>query len=599
MLQKFKDYQNQIWAAIRRFPVVAVFALYTTVSYITAYLLEYRVDLWREPLLFYNKLFCWIWLYPISAMLIAYAFTLRDEVLQKRSVRPHVIAQIAWLLLSLLNAHFLISPVNESLFAIESIILASPFILPFWKKTNDLGIWKFIGANIKAAVIAVLTTGILNGAVAFLFFALNTLFDTDFSDDTFVISAIVCWALIFPILFLSGIPELANRGDNAINADRGENGEALNCADIEDAANLKRSKFAMNSVHFLFIPIYLLYIGFLYAYGIKIILFDAEYGMVSLFAFIAMFSTLVITTILYPSHFDPARKLDKKILVALPLLNIPLVIFMAIDFFNQVVTDNLEKSAIYTIHLFAWFLAVIAISSFVVRKKIRWLVISFCIAVAIATIGPLSAKRITYNLTVSKLTEILNQKGFTEFPLSCEQYRQFGKSLSHEYDTTTGGRSEMVRFMNVRYEVRSIGGEKALEQFFEHENCGEFETDTAEDRKEKIPEINYAASDLITVPYDIPKNRSKAFPLELYINEDNIEIKDSVLLFNLQPFPDDTTTVYAYSVPLDTLKIRDSKETCKPLIADDGKSTLVMQNFSFSYKGDYRRLHLNGTLYLQ
>lgn len=568
MIQKFKKYQNQLALVFKRFPIVIGYVIYATISFICFYQITDNAQLFFEKENLVGKLTTWLLLYPLPAMALAYTMKLMEEVHQKKYIRQHIIAQASWVFIFILYLIFPSDNRAQYLTSIGFLLLASPFIVPFWKKKTDISLWKFGAHNIKSAIISALITGVLNGSIIFLFYAIKELFEVDISEHAFVITAIICWTSIFPILFLAGVPQ------------------------IETVEDVRRSKFTMNVIHFLFIPVFLLYIAFLYAYGIKIIFFDADYDTVSAFASIATLSMLVICTILYPSHFDSERKIDHKILIGMPLSTLPLVIFMTVDVVHSITTERLETEFVYFLYLALWYYVLITLSCFCTKKKLRFIIISLCTAVILSFWSPLNAVSLSKKSVLKELTDLLNKHGYTEFPLDCQKYQAFYKEIK-EGDTT-----ELVNFESLRHYISYEFDKSVIEQYLppEYSFCRE----DSEEEKEESKTIGYAASTLVTGPIQIPANRSKAIIYDNKVNEDYVEIKDSVLTFQITPNPDDSTSRHTYTVPLDTLKSREEKDgTQNPLILEDETSTFIIQEFDLLSNMYLRNLSLRGILFLK
>lgn len=565
MHQKIKNYQNQLAQVFKRFPIVVSFALYMAISFTALYLLDGLPYLWTRHLNFSSRISIWLSLYPIPAMILAYAMKLREETRKKNTARIHLLAQISWAAIILLYIIFPSQHCYEAILSFGFLIIASPFIVPFWKKTSDLALWKFGGENIKSAGISFLVTGALNISILFLIYAIEELFEVDIPTEAPVISSIVCWASIFPILFLAGIPKITEETD------------------------VKRSKFAMNVIHFLFIPLFLLYTAFLYAFGIKIIFLDADYDMVSIFASIATLSMLIICTILYPSHFEGNRKVDRILLVAMPLLTLPPNIFMAADTLYSLRNEITEVSLIYCMYLALWYISIVIISSCCTKKKLRFILISFCVGAILASASPLNAYSISKKLTTKNLRNILAKHGYNDLPLNCEQLRKANKEIN------ASGFKESREFEILPYYISSTFGESTLEQYLPS-----YSSECILSEKEDFSPQSFNASSQATRPSAIPPKRSRAIIYNKHVLEDFFIVKDSILSFQITPIPDDTLEKHSFSVPLDTLKNRSEEDgVLYPLILEDSSSTFVVQEFELYYDENYKNLNVHGILYLE
>lgn len=568
MLQKFKQYQNQILIAFKRFPVVVGFAIYSAISFITFYLIQ-ESDILENGYL--GKFLMWLTMYPVPAMFLSYALTLREEVLQTKSPKVHVVAQAIWLFIFYVILQFYPHHLVEcsGLFSSLSLVLiVSPFIVPFWRIPSDLSLWRFLGKNIKALVIGVLTTAILNAAIAFLLFATNTIFDVEIPEKVWVISAIICWAAVFPILFLSSVPDITN--DSTVH----------------------RKKFATNVIHFLFIPILLLYVAFLYAYGLKIIFLHADYEMVSVFVSIAMVSTLIITTIIYSAHFDSDQKADRVLLKVLPLLALPLMIAQTLDILFEIYSTYTSKEMVFMMYLTIWFFIAIAISMFCTKKKLRYLIMSFCAAFFLSSVGPQSAYSISQKVMVKEFVSFLNQNGYENLPLDCSDFINLRKALNK------GDGIDYNKFEDLRSNIASTFGEEEIAKYIPARSYDCFDDEPVEIDSTFI---DLFASNLIINPQPIPKDRNRAIYWDESINENSFDVKNDSLFVELNLTTSDSLPAYHYAIPLDTLKIRNRKDAYEniPVILEDSLSTFVVEYFNLQHGEDGKSLTLRGIVYIK
>ena len=94
-LATIKKYPSQISTAFKRFPLASALALFTFIALVTdTEFAQFGND-------HFTRLFVWLAIYPIAAMLTALATSLVQESRKSANARPQAIASVAWFLLSI------------------------------------------------------------------------------------------------------------------------------------------------------------------------------------------------------------------------------------------------------------------------------------------------------------------------------------------------------------------------------------------------------------------------------------------------------------------------------------------------------------------
>ena len=373
-LATIKKYPSQISTAFKRFPLASAMALFTFIALVTdTEFAQFGND-------HFTRLFVWLAIYPIAAMLTALATSLVQESRKSANARPQAIASGAWFLLSITLVAGLSFDDDPFYFGctvtlVYLIAIFTVFFGPFWKQPNENGFWNFLQKNIKSAIIAILVSAILLGAIEGFVFGFAELFDSDPGELFYLYIFYFCASVVAPILYFSGIPSI----DECI-----EDPPALN-------------KFASSTIRFLFVPVLAIGILLFYAYIIKfIVLWDMpDEGTVSAFVSGFIIYLLMLITAMHPMRLSTEQTTEKKLLKIFPAACIPLVVLMSIDVMHIFIQESLSPEIIWVITINIYFYIIIAILlKEKIQHKSRYIAIVFCALFFITTISPLNAQNI-------------------------------------------------------------------------------------------------------------------------------------------------------------------------------------------------------------
>ncbi|WP_295068194.1 DUF4153 domain-containing protein [uncultured Fibrobacter sp.] len=369
-----KKYPSQISSAFKRFPLAVALAFFTFIALVTdTEFAQFGND-------HFTRLFVWLAIYPIAAMLTALATSLVQESRKSANARPQAIASGAWFLLSIALVAGLSFDDDPFYFGctvtlVYLIATFAVFLGPFWKQPNENGFWNFLQKNIKSAIIAILVSAILLGALEGFVFGFAELFDTDPGEMIYLYIFYFCASVVVPILYFSGIPSIDE------------------C--IEEPPAL--SKFASSTIRFLFIPVLAIGILLFYAYIIKfIVLWDMpDEGTASAFVSGFIIYLLALITAMHPMRLSAEQTTEKKLLKIFPAACIPLVVLMSIDIMHIFIQESLSPEIIWVIVINIYFYIIIAILlKEKIQRKSRYIAIAFCALFFITTISPLNAQNI-------------------------------------------------------------------------------------------------------------------------------------------------------------------------------------------------------------
>ena len=506
-LTAIKKYPSQISSAFKRFPLAVAFAIFTTIAFIYVFESYDSIN--------YSKLTYWLFIYPITATMIALTISLVQESRKKFSIIPHIVAGAVWLAISIALAFYFVSTNNytERTYAfatwlfIYTTSFLSIFVAPFFKQKDENGFWVFLMKNAKAAAIAGAISAVLLIAIEGFLLGFFNLFDIRLSSGRpFIYSAIICSCTIFPILFFSGIPSIDE------------------CLQEAPALN----KFQVSTNKFLFLPILSLYIILLYAYIAKIIIqWEMPKGMVSYLVSVSMLLLLSRVTLMHPERIDPKPSFEKKLLKILPTACIPLVILMSVGIMRRISDYGISEDRYYIAAVNIFYYIIIAILLIdKIKCKSKYIAIVFCSMFLILTNGPLSALNVTHRVWMESIKSALVEQGYTEYPLSKEDAQKFVDQLKAKNTPQT----EVVlsRLRQLRLSDKDFG------QFITIKNRYDinYDSNNSSNRVSILKKYIRESKDNY---FDIPQNVSKVSYFYKTFHQEDYEFRNDTLFFQIKP----------------------------------------------------------------
>ncbi|MBQ7079260.1 MAG: DUF4153 domain-containing protein [Fibrobacter sp.] len=533
VLAAIKKYPSQITSAFKRFPTASAF---TFLIFITL-VIETNLFSLFDKVFGDNaiKFFTWLAIYPIAALIISLTTSLVQESRKSTDWRPQAIASGSWFVLSLTLVFALFDKSGDYLIyfgsAIALVYITASlgfFFAPFWKERNENGVWNFLQKSFKAAVIAILVSAILLGAIEGFVFGFEQLFDADFdSEFTYLNIFYFCASVVAPILFFTKIPSIEE------------------C--LEETPAL--SKFAASTIRFLFIPVIVIGTLLFYAYILKFIaLWYIPGETPSYFVIGFMIYMLVLVTVMYPIRLAAEPSFEKRFIKIIPAACLPLVILMSIDINNMISKFGIDTEYIYAIALNIYFYAIIAILLIEkINRKMRYIAIVFCAMFFLLTQTPFSAPNINEHIWKSSIENALAVQGYSKFPLSEEDTKNFIFKLKESKDSESQrtlsrliSLEESNNIFIITHFSTSEMSLNNLENLYREklENKACCNKDTTEKFESFEADIRHPKNEGV----DIPKGAKEAINLDLNFDSDDIKFEGDTLVFWLSLFDNEKSS---------------------------------------------------------
>lgn len=389
---KLKTMLSKLWEGCKRFPIAIL--SWALACALLCYLIHFDdkgVSIYPTMLSFLNAMA----ITSVAVKLLTETWERRKTLLAWLIGTAIIVAFHLWLLLTWEWNMIQVS----AIMGLYTAIVACVFLLPFLKEQNDLPLWNYTLRLVAGIIIAEIGTAILMGGLLLLPSSLHELFGTDSSwshYESYV--SFICLQFIAPVIILQFIPQqekMHNTSDKGL------------------------PKVLNGVVRFVLLPLFILYMVIVYAYGAKILFtWTLPNGWVSGLATALMAIMLALLLLLYPSRFHAERKLDNLLFRWLPILVLPILILMSVAIGRRLSDYGISVPRLYLLTLNLW--CYFACGYLIYNKGRRmWLLpVTFALVALLTSIGPWSYAHIVKRSFVSSIKKSLRQNHITALPMN-------------------------------------------------------------------------------------------------------------------------------------------------------------------------------------
>ena len=375
-------------AGCRRFPIVLLFLLITTVD---AIVLNHKTTTFSSRTEFLMSF------YPIMAALLSLALRLWSEEVRNKSLSLMVQLMAHALLLGgcvwLTSSWPLDIVQGTAFFAIVAVIILAVFMISFFRSKNDLPLWNFTLRLVQGMAIAFVVGLVLIAGLTLLIESFEQLFGWEISWQVRSDIYFICGLLIAPAVFLQFIPD----GEEKHN---------------ESAKGLP--KVLQGVVHYLFVPLLFAYILTLYAYASKILLtWTLPCGWVSWLVSTMMMGMVGVLILIYPSQFHEEKRFDQLLRRWLPIVALPLLLLMTIGIYRRVSDYGITVMRLYLITFNIWCYAVCFYLIWKNGKRLWWIPASFGAISFLVSVGPQSFANVILHKMKADLKTLVTSSNAT------------------------------------------------------------------------------------------------------------------------------------------------------------------------------------------
>ena len=377
--------------------------------------------------------------WPLSGTVFSYVVHLYSENKSRgKSLIINFLSNILWMTICVFFSHNF--PLNNSFKAscvacCVAIVLAL-WVIPFVGQKDDRPAINFVLGFVKHIFLSLIVSLILFLGLELLIQSFIFLFDFHVEETQVLYLLIFCFFFLAPSLVVLQTPS-------------GEDKYAVR--------NWTENKFMNGVIHFLVIPLHLVYLLTLYLYVIKIVLtWTLPNGWVSWLVTALMFLTIVIVFLLYPVNFQAEKKrFDQLVLRYLPIVVLPLLFLMSIGIIRRFNDYGISVLRIYLLAFNLWCYAV-CIGLYVVKsKRLSWIVGSFTVLMLTLTVLPYNVFTFTRNKLQSDIKQIAVENGVTNFPMDSATY----KKLLNKIGEVQGEQlSDKLYYLSSTFDTLAIDG---------------------------------------------------------------------------------------------------------------------------------------------
>lgn len=366
------------------------------------------------PTLLQDGVYFFLIFYPATTALLCISLKLwqEEENDLRRRVILQAVAHVVWLVACLyfsskvpFDANL---PVSFAIAAAVLSIVLSCWLLSFYKAPDDTQLWNFMWHTTVSVVVCAGIALALFIALGILIHSFRMLFGLIATDKVFSDVFILCFGLLAPLLFMQLIPAGDRKHDGSVHTNRFLNGVT----------------------HYLVVPLVTIYVLTLYVYAIKVLIrWQLPDGWVSTLVTVLMALMLIVIFLMYPTRNDVKMRFNRVVLRWLPVVVLPLLVFMTIGVARRLVDYGVTVFRLY-LALFNLWCYVVCIVLIATRcKRFGWIISSFALAFLLFSVGPWSMGNVTRYCLQKQVKSALVAAGCRKLPLGNVDYSRCMKQL--------------------------------------------------------------------------------------------------------------------------------------------------------------------------
>lgn len=572
----FKHWKEGLQSIVQRFPLTLFFTIASCLSLI--YL--------NHDLLFdgQNKQLEFFFVfYPLTATILSLTLHLWTEGMRQRLKAwgwqggLHAL----WLALCIYWATEYELSIGQSIAAGTCVgaMLVGWFTLPFTQQANDRPAINFLIRLVGNGIIAAGTSLVLFLGILLLIQSFKYLFNMDIEENLYADTAIVCFTLVAPLLFMFQLP----KGEQKYSQ-----------------YNWLQHKFGNGIIHYLLIPLHLAYVITLYLYAAKILVtWELPNGWVSTLVSVLMLLTVIILFLLYPIHQQgQAKPVDRLAVRYLPIIVLPLLVLMSIGIGRRFSDYGVTIQRLYLLLFNLWCYAV-CIGLIVCRsRKVMWVAWSFVAILLLVSVFPVNVSSFTHNRLQKQVRELLAKHNMTKFPISSKTYTTLLKQVGYQqakslagklnYLNSTYGRQTIEDIINPRYLLTDY----QVEEMYGQSMAG---TPSATVLENRLISDEYEEEIILPIPpgYRYFQN------IDQYTPQKDAKVEGDKLLVTMKYQLNGKTLTDHYQMSLAEIERKVNGKDKFYMTATGKQTQLVITYLYLSYGEDFVDMQCQGTLFVK
>lgn len=572
----FRHWQEGLQSIVQRFPMTLFFTIASCLSLMCL----------NHDLLFdgqTKQLEFFLVFYPLTATILSLMLHLWTEDMRQRlkAWGWQGVLHALWLALCIYWATEYELSIGQSIAAGTCVgaMFVGWFTLPFAQQANDRPAINFLIRLMGSGIIAAGTSLVLFLGILLLIQSFKYLFNMDIENTLYADTAIVCFTLVAPLLFMFQLPKDEQKYSQY---------------------NWLQHKFGNGIIHYLLIPLHLAYVITLYLYAAKILVtWELPNGWVSTLVSVLMLLTVIILFLLYPIHQqDQAKPVDRLAVRYLPIIVLPLLVLMSVGIGRRFSDYGVTIQRLYLLLFNLWCYAV-CIGLIVCRsRKVMWVAWSFVAILLLVSVFPVNISSYTHNRLQKQVRELLAKHNMTKFPISSKTYTTLLKQVGYQqaksfagklnYLNRTYGRKTIEDIINPRYLVADY----QVEDMYSQPMAGSSST--------SIPENRLISDEHEeNIPLPIPPGYRYFQNIDQYTPQKDAKVEGDKLLVTMKYQLNGKTLTDHYQMSLAVIerKVNGKDKFC--MTATGKQTQLVITYLYLSYGEDFVDMQCQGTLFVK
>lgn len=572
----FRHWQEGLQSIVQRFPMTLFFTIASCLSLMCL----------NHDLLFdgqTKQLEFLLVFYPLTATILSLMLHLWTEDMRQRlkAWGWQGVLHALWLALCIYWATEYELSIGQSIAAGTCVgaMFVGWFTLPFAQQANDRPAINFLIRLMGSGIIAAGTSLVLFLGILLLIQSFKYLFNMDIENTLYADTAIVCFTLVAPLLFMFQLPKDEQKYSQY---------------------NWLQHKFGNGIIHYLLIPLHLAYVITLYLYAAKILVtWELPNGWVSTLVSVLMLLTVIILFLLYPIHQQgQAKPVDRLAVRYLPIIVLPLLVLMSVGIGRRFSDYGVTIQRLYLLLFNLWCYAV-CIGLIVCRsRKVMWVAWSFVAILLLVSVFPVNVSSYTHNRLQKQVRELLAKHNMTKFPISSKTYTTLLKQVGYQQAKSFAGKLNYLNRTYGRQTIEDIINPRYLLADYQVEEM--YRQPMAGSSSSSIPENRLISDDREeNIPLPIPPGYRYFQNIDQYTPQKDAKVEGDKLLVTMKYQQNGKTLTDHYQMSLAEIerKVNAKEKFC--MTATGKQTQLVITYLYLSYGEDLVDMQYRGTLFVK
>ncbi len=302
------------------------------------------------------------------------------------------------------------------------------FFAPFIGRWNKTAYWNYLKSVGIAIVRSVLFSHVLYLGLALALAAVDALFDMDIDGKRYGQLFVLCIGIVNTWIYLSDFPK-----------------------NILEETPIRFNKALEVFVKFILIPLVLLYITILYAYGSKILVqWELPKGWVSYLVTALALLGLVVQVIINPVQKTIKSWTINKFYPWFYQLLLPLVVLLFVAIFRRIGDYGVTENRYFVLVIALWILGITVYLLLSKKKSLKILPISLFILALVSSFGPWGVFSVSKNSQIRQFEKVYDAVKENNRQATVRQYKQLGSILDYLDDRKSVFELDHITGMSIK-----------------------------------------------------------------------------------------------------------------------------------------------------